>query len=109
MFSFCSSLVLLNLSNFNTQNVTNMDYMLYNCSSLTSLDLSNFINKEDTSMENMFYNCFYLKYLDISGFTQTIDIFGTNAVSENCTIIVNNNANINKTNIPISCKIIVKG
>ena len=31
----------LNLSNFNTQNVTNMSCMFLECSSLESLDLSN--------------------------------------------------------------------
>ena len=39
MFSNCSSLISLDLSNFNTQNVTSMSGMLYNCSSLISLDL----------------------------------------------------------------------
>ena len=34
MFSGCSSLKELNLSNFNTNNVTKMDGMFYNCSSL---------------------------------------------------------------------------
>ena len=42
MFSNCFSLISLNLSNFNTYNVTNMSYMFYNCNSLTSLNLSNF-------------------------------------------------------------------
>ena len=32
MFSYCSSLKELNLNNFNTNNVTNMSYMLYGCS-----------------------------------------------------------------------------
>ena len=32
MFNGCSSLNELNLNNFNTNNVTNMSYMLYGCS-----------------------------------------------------------------------------
>ena len=32
MFDFCSSLKELNLSNFNTNNVTDMSYMLVGCS-----------------------------------------------------------------------------
>ena len=32
MFSGCSSLKELNLSNFNTNNVTDMSYMFYGCS-----------------------------------------------------------------------------
>ena len=42
MFYDCNSLTNLNLSNFNTQNVTNMRYMFYNYKSLTNLNLSNF-------------------------------------------------------------------
>ena len=42
MFGGCSSLANLNLSNFITQNVTNMCGMFRGCSSLTNLDLSNF-------------------------------------------------------------------
>ena len=42
MFFFCESLTSLDLSNFNTQNVTNMEYMFFGCEPLTSLDLSNF-------------------------------------------------------------------
>ena len=34
MFFNCYSLTSLNLSNFNTQNVTDMSYMFYNCNSL---------------------------------------------------------------------------
>jgi len=54
MFSGCSSLTSLNLSNFNTNNVTNMSYMFFNCSSLTSLDLSNFNTNNATIMSDMF-------------------------------------------------------
>ena len=43
MFSNCSSLTSLNLSNFNTNNVTYMDAMFYNCSSLTK---NNIITKD---------------------------------------------------------------
>ena len=42
MFNCCLSLTNLNLSNFNTQNVTDMNYMFYDCYSLTNLNLSNF-------------------------------------------------------------------
>ena len=38
MFSECSSLTSLNLSNFNTNNVEDMSEMFYGCSSLTSLN-----------------------------------------------------------------------
>ena len=41
MFSYCSSLTSLTLSNFNTNNGNNMSCMFSYCS-LTSLNLSNF-------------------------------------------------------------------
>lgn len=42
MFERCSSLTSLDVSNFNTSNVTAMSSMFYDCSSLTGLDVSNF-------------------------------------------------------------------
>ena len=42
MFWGCSSLKELNISNFNTINVTNMGSIFYRCSSLKELNLSNF-------------------------------------------------------------------
>ena len=68
MFSYCSSLKELNLSNFNTSQVTNMEYMFYNCSSLKELNLSNFNTSQVTNMEYMFSNCSSLKNLDIHNF-----------------------------------------
>ena len=54
MFDNCSSLTSLDLSNFNTNYVTNMSYMFYNCSSLTSLNLSNFNTNNVKSLFLMF-------------------------------------------------------
>ena len=42
MFNGCESLTSLDLSNFNTSSVENMENMFNGCKSLTSLDLSNF-------------------------------------------------------------------
>ena len=63
MFSDCSSLKNLNLSNFNTQNVTNMSYMFCNCSSLTNLNLSNFNTQNVTDIGSMLYDCYKFKYV----------------------------------------------
>ena len=54
MFSKCSSLTSLNLSNFKTNKVTNMSYMFSKCSSLTILNLSNFNTNNITDMSEMF-------------------------------------------------------
>ena len=68
MFYYVHSLTSLNLSNFNTTNVTNMSSMFYYVHSLTSLDLSNFDTSNVTDMSYMFYNMYGLTSLDLSNF-----------------------------------------
>ena len=68
MFSNCSSLTSLDLSGFNTSNVTNMYGMFNECSSLISLDLSSFNTSEVTNMVYMFSNCESLISIDLSSF-----------------------------------------
>ena len=55
MFSGCSKLTSLNVSNFDTSKVTNMGYMFSGCSKLTSLNVSNFDTSEVTNMGSMFF------------------------------------------------------
>ena len=68
MFNTCRSLTSLDISSFNTVNVTNMDYMFSNCYNLTSLDLSSFDTFNVTSMIEMFSYCSSLTELDLSSF-----------------------------------------
>ena len=42
MFFFCKSLIKLEISNFNTKKVENMERMFFSCASLKNLDISNF-------------------------------------------------------------------
>ena len=71
MFSSCSSLTSLDLSNINTSQVTNMLSIFEECSSLTSLYLSNFNTSKVTDMVHMFSNCSSLISLDLSNFDTT--------------------------------------
>ena len=64
MFCNCSFLKELNLHNFNTKKVTNMEKMFYNCKSLIKLNLNNFEIKKVKTMEYMF--CFSKFNGDIS-------------------------------------------
>jgi surface protein len=50
-----TSPTILDLSSFDTSNVTAMDYMFYGCSA-TTLDLSSFDTSKVTNMTNMFRN-----------------------------------------------------
>ncbi len=68
MFDRCSNLTSLDLSNFDTSKATEMRFMFYNCSKLSSLDLSNFNTSNVTSMQYMFYKCSNLTSLDLSNF-----------------------------------------
>ena len=68
MFSHCSSLITLNLSNFNTNNVIFMNNMFSHCSSLIYLNLTNFNTNNVIDMSNMFCKCFSLFSLNLSNF-----------------------------------------
>ena len=68
MFSGCSSLTNLDLSSFNTSNVTNMNNMFDGCEALTSLDLSSFNTSKVIYITGMFERCKALTSLDLSSF-----------------------------------------
>ena len=57
MFSDCTSLISINFTNFITSQVEQMDYMFFECSSLISLNLSSFDTSKVTDMNSMFSHC----------------------------------------------------
>ena len=69
MFSCCTSLVSINFTNFITSQVEQMDYMFFECSSLISLNLSSFDTSKVTDMNSMFSYCSSLSSLDLSYFS----------------------------------------
>ena len=66
MFNGCRGLESLNVSNFDTSNVTDMGYMFDQCIRLTSIDLSGSETTKLTSIANMFRECYELKDLYIN-------------------------------------------
>ncbi len=62
MFSGCTSLTNIDLSNFITQNVTDMRSMFHGCNSLTNIDLSNFIQKMLLQWDIHFVGIIFNKY-----------------------------------------------
>ena len=68
MFCRCYRLTQLDLSSFDTHNVTRMNGMFSCCESLNQLDLNNFDTSKVTDMQAMFYYCKNLTSLDISNF-----------------------------------------
>ena len=83
MFMFCSGLTSLDLSNFDTKNVTGMTFMFYECSGLTSLDLSNFDTQNVTKMGIMFYECSGLTSLNVGNF-DTKNVTDMGGMFQNC-------------------------
>ena len=68
MFLDMFYLTTLNLSSFDTSNVTNMSYMFYGMSNLTTLDLSSFNTSKVIDMSGMFFYIYNLTTLDLSNF-----------------------------------------
>ena len=72
MFSECTDITEINLSNFNTSLISSMSFMFSDCSSLTSLDLSNFDTSYVQDMVGMFFGCSSLTSLDLSNFNTSL-------------------------------------
>ena len=73
MFCYNRDLVELDVSSFDTSNVTTMAGMFDSCYKLKSLDVSNFDTSNVTNMDYMFHSIFFSKFstlntLDISNF-----------------------------------------
>ena len=66
MFDECSSLVSIKFSNLNTKNVKSMHCMLHDCHSLYSMDFSNL---DLTKVENMYKFCYQCYSLKLTNFT----------------------------------------
>ena len=75
-FYQCSNLTSIDLTNVNTSKVTDMTLIFYGCKRLTSLDVSNFDTSKVTSMDAMFSMCSNLTSLDVSNFdTSNVTLF----------------------------------
>ena len=77
----------LDLSSFNTSKVTNMSYMFSGCTSLTSLDLSRFDTSNVATMSFMFNKCKSLGSLDLSNFN-TSNVKNVGSMFEECSGLI---------------------
>ena len=83
MFSGCSSLQTLDVSNWDTSKVTSMGNMFQGCSNLTTLDVSNWDTSKVTNMNGMFRGCSNLQTLDVSNW-DTSKASAMNAIFYGC-------------------------
>ena len=68
LFYGCKSLSNINLSNINTENVTNMKNMFGECKSLKHIDLLKLNTQNVINMSDMFSGCISLNNIDLSNF-----------------------------------------
>ena len=82
MFENCSVLE-LDVSGLDTSNVSDMSYMFENCGNLFELDVSGFDTSEVTDMSYMFKGCTFIPEFDVSGF-DTSNVTDMSHMFENC-------------------------
>ena len=68
MFYECNHLKNIDLSNFDTEDITNISYIFYGCNELENINFTNFTTYNVTEMSHLFKGCFSLKKLDLSNF-----------------------------------------
>ena len=102
MFKNCKSLTSLDVSKFNTSNVTDMTHVFYGCNALTNLDVSKWDTSNVTNMISMFNGCNALTTLDVSKFN-TSKVTDMNSMFADCsrltTLDVSNWDTSNVTNM----------
>lgn len=87
MFYMCRSLNTLDVSNFNTSNVTNM-FSMFNDAWVLDLDVSNFNTAKVMNMGEMFMNCNQLHELNLSNFN-TANVTDMHSMFNGCTGLTN--------------------
>ena len=90
MFYNCKNITNIDLSLFDTKNITNMGGMFYGCSNLSNIDVSLFNTKKVTNMGGMFYNCSNLSDINLSSF-DTKNVTGMGGMFLGCTNLKNIN------------------
>ena len=100
MFQECNGLTILDLSNFNTSDVTNMGFMFNNCKKLKEIKgINKFVTNKVTDMDTMFNSCCELEYLDLSNF-DTSNVIDMSRMFNEC----NKLKYLNLLNFTINCE-----
>ena len=87
-WDYTLSLVSVDLSGFDTSNVTNMSGMFYWCSNLTTLNLSGWDTGRVTTMNSMFDSCSSLTSLNLSGW-DTVSVTNMGYMFRECSNLTN--------------------
>ena len=95
MFSRCNNLLYINFFNFDTTNTTDMSYMFSQCSNLENIELSSFNTEKVFNISYMFYNCCNISDINLSNFN-TRNIIDMSFLFYNCKNL--NNINLDNFN-----------
>lgn len=88
MFEYCRELKTLDLSGLDTGKVTDMTWMFNSCHELTELNLGGFNTENVVNMDDMFYDCNELANIDLSSFN-TKNVVGMNGMFYSCERLTN--------------------
>ena len=90
MFNGCENLTTLNISSWNTTTVNDMQYMFSGCTNLTSLDISGWNTANVWYMTGMFANCSALTTIYVGASWSTELVYGEwgEGIFTNCTALV---------------------
>lgn len=91
MFQSCENLGSIDLSNFETTNVSNMEYMFFYCYKITSLDVSMFDTSKVTTMTGMFAQCNLLETIYSYNDFSTDALLQSNSMFWGCSSISGGN------------------
>lgn len=86
LFSECHKLHSINFGNFNTEKVVNMSALFQECYSLASIDLSSFDTSRVVDMSCLFNECKKLTSLDITNFN-TSRVTSMSALFQKCFLL----------------------
>lgn len=101
MFYSCTATITIDLNGWDTSKVTNMGQLFYNCSSATSINIPTFTLKGNINISGMFTGCTSLQHIDARNMR-----FELITSSNNRNNLLGNASG--STNVPFNCEIIVK-
>ena len=88
MFAYCEKLPSLDLSGFNTANVTSMFYMFSNCHGLKRLDLGSFNTAKVQNMASMLSDCDHLQTIYVGDEWSIASLLNPSGTFTGCTSLV---------------------
>ena len=100
LFDRCESLeTIKGLDNFNTSNVTNMEYMFYGCSTLKTININDLNTTLVENMEGMLQKCSSLTILDLSSLDTNLTKNANNMFSDDINLAYINLTNFDESSI----------